>query len=238
MSASSYPTFDPFFPLPSFFACSILSSSEIWSFEAPLPATTCLSAACPQMEKLKLCLPDVRQCRLLASAMPPATNAATQPYAQPTADQRPQRIGIEDRPHSHDRFVGNIPSVEHFQIPSIPLPAHSARPPRNHKRSCDPHTELLRSRPKRKPRHPGPDRSTHPHTHNHKSEKLFNITHTLTWIWGIQEKGTNGDFNNWQLVHSTARLAQSVERETLKEVLRNLKVVGSTPTSGSIPDVR
>ena len=29
-----------------------------------------------------------------------------------------------------------------------------------------------------------------------------------------------------------ARLAQSVERETL-----NLKVVGSTPTSGSIPDV-
>ena len=31
----------------------------------------------------------------------------------------------------------------------------------------------------------------------------------------------------------TARLAQSVERETL-----NLKVVGSTPTSGSIPDVQ
>ena len=31
---------------------------------------------------------------------------------------------------------------------------------------------------------------------------------------------------------SAARLAQSVERETL-----NLKVVGSTPTSGSIPDV-
>ncbi|KAK1783142.1 hypothetical protein QBC45DRAFT_400888 [Copromyces sp. CBS 386.78] len=36
--------------------------------------------------------------------------------------------------------------------------------------------------------------------------------------------------NNWRL--TTARLAQSVERETL-----NLKVVGSTPTSGSIPDV-
>ena len=35
----------------------------------------------------------------------------------------------------------------------------------------------------------------------------------------------------------TARLAQSVERETLKEHLRNLKVVGSTPTSGSIPVV-
>ena len=35
----------------------------------------------------------------------------------------------------------------------------------------------------------------------------------------------------WQ--HSAARLAQSVERETL-----NLKVVGSTPTSGSIPDVQ
>ena len=34
-----------------------------------------------------------------------------------------------------------------------------------------------------------------------------------------------------------ARLAQSVERETLKEFLRNLKVVGSTPTSGSIPVV-
>ena len=34
----------------------------------------------------------------------------------------------------------------------------------------------------------------------------------------------------WQL--PAARLAQSVERETL-----NLKVVGSTPTSGSIPDV-
>ncbi|KAL2257389.1 hypothetical protein VTK26DRAFT_242 [Humicola hyalothermophila] len=32
-----------------------------------------------------------------------------------------------------------------------------------------------------------------------------------------------------------ARLAQSVERETLKELLRHLKVVGSTPTSGSIP---
>ncbi|KAF4489922.1 hypothetical protein CGCF415_v001000 [Colletotrichum fructicola] len=31
-------------------------------------------------------------------------------------------------------------------------------------------------------------------------------------------------------LHQLARLAQSVERETL-----NLKVVGSTPTSGSIP---
>ncbi|KAK0663444.1 hypothetical protein QBC41DRAFT_26335 [Cercophora samala] len=35
--------------------------------------------------------------------------------------------------------------------------------------------------------------------------------------------------------YSHARLAQSVERETLKEFLRHLKVVGSTPTSGSIP---
>ena len=35
-----------------------------------------------------------------------------------------------------------------------------------------------------------------------------------------------------QMAAYAARLAQSVERETL-----NLKVVGSTPTSGSIPDV-
>ncbi|KAI6366089.1 hypothetical protein MCOR31_006696, partial [Pyricularia oryzae] len=35
-----------------------------------------------------------------------------------------------------------------------------------------------------------------------------------------------------------ARLAQSVERETLKDlpVPKHLKAVGSTPTSGSIPD--
>ena len=41
-----------------------------------------------------------------------------------------------------------------------------------------------------------------------------------------------GAFNIQWRFKTTARLAQSVERETL-----NLKVVGSTPTSGSIPDV-
>ncbi|KAK3400549.1 hypothetical protein B0T20DRAFT_390441 [Sordaria brevicollis] len=44
--------------------------------------------------------------------------------------------------------------------------------------------------------------------------------------------------NQPRQLNPAARLAQSVERETLKETLRNLKVVGSTPTSGSIPDVR
>ena len=40
------------------------------------------------------------------------------------------------------------------------------------------------------------------------------------------------DANYQSMAAFAARLAQSVERETL-----NLKVVGSTPTSGSIPDV-
>ena len=44
-------------------------------------------------------------------------------------------------------------------------------------------------------------------------------------------------FQQGMIDQPLARLAQSVERETLKEFLRNLKVVGSTPTSGSIPVV-
>ena len=46
---------------------------------------------------------------------------------------------------------------------------------------------------------------------------------------------TTPTFNNNRI--SLARLAQSVERETLRN-LHHLKVVGSTPTSGSIPGPR
>ncbi|KAK3350535.1 hypothetical protein B0H65DRAFT_90814 [Neurospora tetraspora] len=65
-----------------------------------------------------------------------------------------------------------------------------------------------------------------PNIHIHKT---FQLRHQLIHALLYETPGSSLQQSR-QL--AAARLAQSVERETL-----NLKVVGSTPTSGSIPDV-